>query len=79
MAEHIQVPAGPIRANGSAQHFVALGGPFLGSVTLLQAVMVDGTFPPLDMLFTESQMLSILREPAWPVGASHARAQALFR
>eukprot|EP00658_Telonema_sp_P-2_P022945 TRINITY_DN19191_c0_g2_i1.p1 TRINITY_DN19191_c0_g2~~TRINITY_DN19191_c0_g2_i1.p1 ORF type:complete len:261 (+),score=47.10 TRINITY_DN19191_c0_g2_i1:110-892(+) len=47
-------------------HFIPLGGPFLGSVQLLRAVLVDGTFAPLDMLFNESQMLTILRSV--PVG-----------
>ena len=34
--------------------FIPLGGPFLGSVKLLRAVMVDGSFEPLDALFDES-------------------------
>ena len=47
-------------------HFVALGGPFRGSVALLRAMMIDGSFPPLDMMFTQSQMLTIMRGA--PVG-----------
>lgn len=68
------------------QHFVPLGGPWLGAVKLMkvsctrphhvscvthalmtvQAVMIDGSFEPLDSLFSESQMLTILRSV--PVG-----------
>ena len=43
------------------QHFVALGGPFRGAVALQRAVLVDGSFPPLDLMFSQSQMLTILR------------------
>lgn len=42
-------------------HFVPLGGPWLGAVQLMKAVMIDGSFEPLDLLFTESEMLTILR------------------
>lgn len=48
------------------QHFVPLGGPWLGAVQLMKTVMIDGSFEPLDLLFTESQMLTILRSV--PVG-----------
>jgi len=47
-------------------HFIPLGGPFLGSVQLLRAMQVDGAFPPLDMMFSTSQMLTIMRSV--PVG-----------
>jgi len=47
-------------------HFVALGGPFRGSVALLRSMMVDGNFPPLDLMFSESDMLTIMRSV--PVG-----------
>lgn len=56
------------------QHFVSLGGPFRGSVNLTRAVLVDGLFPPLNMLFNESQMLTILRSV--PVGPTHTTASA---
>jgi len=48
------------------QHFIPLGGPFLGSVQLLRAMQVDGAFPPLDAIFSTSQMLTIMRSV--PVG-----------
>ena len=47
-------------------HFVPLGGPFRGAVTLMRAMMVDGAFPPLDLMFSESDMLTIMRGA--PVG-----------
>merc|ERR1719424_1442487 len=48
------------------QHFVPLGAPWLGAVQLMKTVMIDGSFEPLDLLFSESQMLTILRSV--PVG-----------
>ena len=57
---------GNVWMNQNVAHFVALGGPFRGSVDLQKAVMIDGAFPPLDMIFTESEMLTIFRSV--PVG-----------
>lgn len=48
------------------KHFVALGGPFLGAVALQHAVMIDGTFDPIDKFFTESDMITMMR--SFPVG-----------
>ena len=39
---------------------------WLGAVSLMKAVMIDGSFAPLDMLFSTSEMLSLLRSV--PVG-----------
>ena len=37
-------------------HFVALGGPFLGTVEMTRAALITGHFPPLDNLFSESEV-----------------------
>ena len=46
-------------------HFIPLGGPFMGSVSIFRNTAIDGsTGEALDMMFSESQLLTLCR--TWP-------------